>query len=133
MVTCYLGIGSNLGDRSRNIKIAQEKINHLPDTSVVKSSQIIETEPQGGPRHQPKFLNAVFKIKTGLSAKALLKGLKEIELSLGRKRVVRFGPRVIDLDILLYGNEFIATQSLQVPHPRLKEREFVLRSLLEVL
>lgn len=133
MVTSYLGIGSNLGDRHINIKSAVRKLSELKETQVVKLSKIIETRPLGGPPGQRKFLNAVLKIRTGLSPSALLKELKKIEKTLGRKKTVRFGPRVIDLDILFFGGRIINTKSLKVPHPRVFEREFVLRPLLEVI
>ena len=100
---------------------------------MLKSSRIIQTKPLGGPRRQPEFLNAVLKIRTKLSALLLLKSLKAIEKELGRKKSVRFGPRVIDLDILLYGDKIIETKDLVVPHPRIFERDFVLRPLLEII
>lgn len=133
MVTCYLGIGSNLGDRRINIKSAVEKIGKLKEAQVIKLSKIIETAPVGGPPGQGKFLNAVLKIRTSLSPLALLKKLKQIEKSLGRKKTVRFGPRTIDLDILFFDERIINTKNLKVPHPRISEREFVLKPLLEIL
>ncbi len=133
MVTCYLGIGSNLGDRRINIKSAVEKIGKLKEAQVIKLSKITETAPVGGPCGQGKFLNAVLKIRTNLSPLTLLKKLKQIEKSLGRKKTVRFGPRTIDLDILFFGGRIINTKNLKVPHPRISEREFVLRPLLEVI
>lgn len=133
MVTCYLGIGSNLGDRRINIKSAVEKIGKLKGARVIKLSKIIETSPVGGPAGQGKFLNAVLKIRTSLSPLTLLKKLKQIEKSLGRKKTVRFGPRTIDLDILFFGERIIDAKTLKVPHPRISEREFVLRPLLEVI
>ena len=133
MVTSYLGLGSNLEDRHINIKSAVKKISELKETQVIKLSKIIETEPLGGPPGQRKFLNAVLKIRTNLSPATLLKELKKIEKSLGRKKCVRFGPRRIDLDILFFGGKIINTKGLKVPHPRMFEREFVLRPLLEVI
>ncbi|MEM2984213.1 MAG: 2-amino-4-hydroxy-6-hydroxymethyldihydropteridine diphosphokinase [Candidatus Jordarchaeaceae archaeon] len=133
MVTCYLGIGSNLGNRRRNIALAIQRLNTLKDTRVLKVSKIIETKPVGGPSGQRKFLNAALKIETKLSALHLLRELKSIEQQLGRKRSVRFGPRTIDLDILFYGNEVINREELKVPHPRIFEREFVVKPLLEIL
>ena len=122
-----------MGDRHINIKSAVKKIGDLKETQAIKLSKIIETEPLGGPPGQRKFLNAVLKIRTSLSPATLLKELKKIEKSLGRKKTVRFGPRVIDLDILFFGGKIINTKSLKVPHPRMLEREFVLRPLLEVI
>jgi 2-amino-4-hydroxy-6-hydroxymethyldihydropteridine diphosphokinase len=133
MVECYLGIGSNLGDRQKNIKLAIKKINSLKDTKVIKISRIIETKPVGGPRKQGKFLNAALKIKTNLTPSVLLKKLKNIECELGRTKTVRYGPRPIDLDILFYGDKIINTKKLNVPHPKIFEREFVIKPLLEII
>ncbi|MBI4707865.1 MAG: 2-amino-4-hydroxy-6-hydroxymethyldihydropteridine diphosphokinase [Candidatus Omnitrophica bacterium] len=133
MITCYLGVGSNLGDRLKNIKLSIQKINALKETKVIKVSKIIETKPLGGPKRQPKFLNACLRIKTNLSAVNLLKKLKTIEKELGRVKTVRFGPRIIDLDILLYGDGILRTKALTIPHPRLFERTFVTVPLSEVL
>jgi 2-amino-4-hydroxy-6-hydroxymethyldihydropteridine diphosphokinase len=133
MLTCYLGVGSNLGDRLKNIKLSIQKIDALKETKVIKVSRIIETKPLGGPRHQPKFLNACLRIQTSLSPKILLKKLKIIENEIGRRKTVRFGPRIIDLDILLYGDKSVRTKLLRIPHPRLFERSFVVEPLTEVL
>jgi len=133
MVICYLGIGSNLGDRRKTIKLAVKEINDLKDTKVIRLSRIIETKPAGGPSGQAKFLNAALKIKTNLTAFTLLEKLKQIEKKLGRKKTVRFGPRTIDLDILFYGNKIINRKNLKIPHPRIFEREFVIKPLLQIL
>lgn len=133
MTVCYLGIGSNLGDRGENIRNALQAINQLPGTRVLKAARVIETEPVGGPRHQGKFLNTAAKIKTKLKPFQLLRQLKIIERKLGRVKSVRWGARALDLDILYYGNNIIATKKLQVPHPLIFEREFVIRPLLELL
>jgi len=133
MITCYIGIGSNLGDRQGNIKSAIERIKALKDTQVLKVSKIIETFPVGGPKGQGKFLNGAIKIRTNLSALKLFIGLKKIETDLGRKKTVRNGPRIIDLDILLYGNKFIKSNKLTIPHRKMFERDFVLRPLLELI
>ena len=133
MVVCYLGVGSNLGDRRKNIRLAIKKINNLKTTKVIKSSRIIETRPIGGPSGQVNFLNAALKIRTGLSPFLLLKELKSIEKKLGRRKTVRYGPRTIDLDILFYADKIIKRNGLEIPHPRIFEREFVLRPLLEVI
>ena len=133
MVTCYLGIGSNLGDRHKTIKLAVKEINDLKDTKVIRLSRIIETKPVGGPSGQAKFLNAALKIKTNLTAFTLLEKLKQIEKKLGRKKTVRFGPRTIDLDILFYGNKIINRKNLKIPHPKIFEREFVMKPLLEII
>lgn len=133
MAICYIGVGSNLGRRRKNIREALEKINLLKGTKIIKTSKLIETNPVGGPVGQPKFLNAALKISTNLSPLNLLKKLKTIEKELGRKKTVRWGPREIDLDILFYGDKVINRKELQIPHPRLFEREFVIKPLLEVL
>ena len=131
MRNCYLGLGSNLGNRKRNINLAIKKIMSLPSTQVKKCSSIIETAPVGGPI-QPNFLNAVLWIKTGLSARRLLSSLQDIEKSLGRVRGIKNGPRTIDLDILLYGNQQIKEPDLVIPHPRMLRRKFVMQPLQEV-
>jgi len=133
MVTCYLGVGSSLGNRRKNIKEAVRKINLLKNTRVLKQSRLILTNPVGGPGGQPKFLNGAFKIKTGLTPFGLLKALKDIEKQLGRLGSVRNGPRKIDLDILLYGDKIVDRKGLIIPHPRLFTRDFVIRPLIEVI
>lgn len=131
MEIAYIGIGSNLGKRSKNIDIAIEHLRKTPLTFVEKISSIYETDPAGGPP-QGKFLNGAIKIKTALSPQALLKRLKEIEKMLGRVKTVKNGPRIIDLDILMYGQQRISGEELTLPHPRMNEREFVLRGLNEI-
>lgn len=133
MQTCYLGVGSNLGARRENIGSAIKKINSLKSTRVVKKSKLIETNPVGSPEGQPKFLNGALKIKTELTPLTLLKKLKEIEKSLGRAKTVRYGPRTIDLDILLYADKIIKRKGLMIPHPKMFERDFVIRPLSEII
>ena len=134
MAICYLGIGSNLGERRKNIKLALQKINRLEGTKVIKVSKIIETDPIGSPSNQGRFLNAALKIKTGLAPSALLKKLKTIETELGRpKKHIRYGPRTIDLDILFYADKIINRKDLKVPHPKIFAREFVLKPLSEII
>lgn len=133
MTVCYLSIGSNLGNRNKNIRLALKQINSLKRTRYLKLSRIVETDPIGGPKHQRKYLNAALKIKTCLSPVMLIKKLKEIENKLGRSKTVRYGPRIIDLDILFYGDKIVMTKKLKIPHPKIFERDFVLRPLLEVL
>jgi 2-amino-4-hydroxy-6-hydroxymethyldihydropteridine diphosphokinase len=131
MPICYLGIGSNLGNREENIAQAIEKVRQLPDTAVVKVSSLIETAPQGGPA-QGLFLNAAMEVKTRLSPRQLLSALQKIEKDLGRARGVKNGPRTIDLDILLYGGLKLSQPDLTIPHPRIRERDFVLIPLREI-
>jgi len=133
MTICYLGVGSNLGNRKRNIKLATKKINALQNTRVLKRSSVIESLPVGGPAGQGKFLNAALKIDTKLSPLILLKKLKEIENQLGRMKTVRFGPRAIDLDILLYADRVKVSKTLSIPHPRMFKRDFVIKPLMEVI
>lgn len=115
------------------IRLAIEKISRLKGTTVLGVSRIIESKPQGGPAGQGKFLNAALKLKTNLPASSLLKQLKQIERELGRKKTVRYGPRTIDLDILFYGDKIINRKELRVPHPKIFERLFVSRPLLEII
>ncbi len=131
MATVYLGLGSNLGDRHKNIASA---IDHLNQNGIVvkKLSTIIETDPVGGPATQGKFLNAVAKTETDLSPQNLRSTLKTIEQTLGRIKTVKNGPRTIDLDILLYDTQVINTPELTIPHPRMLERNFVLSPLKEI-
>ena len=133
MVICYLGLGSNLGNRRRNIKLAVKKISSLKDTRIIKESSLFDSTPVGGPSGQPNYLNAALKIQTKFTPLVLLKKLKKIENELGRIPTVRFGPRVIDLDILLYGDRFMRSKTLTIPHPRMFGRDFVIKPLKEVL
>lgn len=132
MAFCYLGLGSNLGDRRKNIEMALDYLTRTKGIKIEKTSRIYETEPVGGPR-QGKFLNAAIKVETSFGPRAILKIIKKIEKDLGRKKRMRWGPREVDLDILLYGNKVIKTKGLVIPHPRMFEREFVLRPLREIL
>lgn len=131
MITAYIGIGSNLGNRKENIDKAITYLECSEDIKIVKVSSIYETDPVGGPS-QGKYLNGVIKIETGLSPSGLLSCLNEIEDRMSRVRSEKNGPRVIDLDILLYGDTKINTEHLSIPHPRMLEREFVLRGLREI-
>ena len=131
MLTCYIGLGSNLGDRQYYINTAIRKTRLLMNTRVIKISKIIETLPDGNPLQGP-YLNCVIKIQTTLSPYELLKRLKIIEADLGRVRTIKNGPRNIDLDILLYGDVRINEDSLCIPHPRMFQREFVMKPLEEI-
>lgn len=133
MVTCYLALGANLGNRRKNLKLAVKKINDLKDTKVIKVSRIIETEPLGGPKGQPKYLNAAVKIKTVLSPLLLLKKMQQIERDMGRVRCKRNAARTIDIDILFYADKIIRTKKLTVPHPGMFERDFVLSPLSQII
>lgn len=125
-IRAYVGLGANLGDRERTIRLAAAMI------EAVRLSSIIETEPWGF-EEQPLFLNAVAEVDTELAPSALLERLLEVERELGRERTgPRFGPRAIDLDLLLYADLTVDEPGLTVPHPRLHERLFVLRPLAEL-
>lgn len=123
MTLAYVGLGSNLGDREGTIRAAAEAID------ARRLSPVVETEPWGY-ADQPRFLNAVAELDTDLGPRALLERLLEVERSLGRIRTgPRWGPRTIDLDLLLYGEKRITEPDLEVPHPRMHERAFVLGPL----
>jgi len=130
MSKVFIGIGSNLGNREEYCRNA---INLLMDSgiSVLKRSAMIETKPWGV-TDQPEFMNMVIEIETSLKPDELLILLKKTERAVGRTDTVRWGPRVIDLDILLYDDSVIKTPDLEIPHPRIHEREFVLRPLAEI-
>ncbi len=131
MARAFIGIGSNLGDRAANIAAALARLGELPQTRLVRMSSIIETDPIG-PVGQGRFLNAAAALETALEPSELLSALEHIETVLGRVRAERWGPRTIDLDLLLYDDRVIDTPGLQVPHPRMAEREFVLLPLAEI-
>lgn len=130
MSTVYIGIGSNLGSRKENCKAA---ISHLIDNgiTVLKLSSMIETEPWGV-KDQPKFINMAVEVETGLGPEELLQLLKQIEAEIGRRQTIHWGPRVIDLDILLYDDLILKTPDLEIPHPRIADRYFVLKPLAEI-
>ncbi|RKY22887.1 MAG: 2-amino-4-hydroxy-6-hydroxymethyldihydropteridine diphosphokinase [Planctomycetota bacterium] len=127
----YIGLGSNLGDRYSNLARAVDRIRQLPSTLVEGQSGNYLTAPMG-PRDQPDFLNSVIGISTEMSPGGLLDALKEIEKSLGREETYRWGPRLIDIDILLYDEIVIDEEDLKIPHPRMHEREFALEPLCEI-
>ncbi len=125
----YLGLGTNLGDRLANLQHAIQAL--PPAVKVVRASSIYETEPWGY-RDQPAFLNQVLEGSTDLSPGALLHHLKGIERKLGRQPTFRYGPRLVDIDILLYGDQVLDLPELTIPHPHLGERAFVLVPLAEL-
>jgi len=126
----YLSLGSNLGDRARNLQDAIAGLRRA-GIEVTRISSMYETEPVDY-LDQPWFLNCAAEAETELPAVALLKALRQIEADMGSKKLVSKGPRLIDLDILLYGEEAIDTPELQVPHPRMHLRRFVLEPLAEI-
>ena len=148
LVECYIGLGSNLSNPAEQVDAAIVRLNRLPETSLVARSSLYASQPMG-PKNQPDFINAVAKIQTGLEPHALLLELLKLELQLGRKRSVEhvhfsgeqseeelasghWGARVIDLDLLLYGDQVVCSAQLSVPHPGLLERDFVVFPLLEL-
>ena len=129
MARAWVAVGSNLGDRSRNFKDARRRLEVTPGIYILKSSSVYETEPVGGPP-QGKFFNAVWEIETALDPEWLMKRLLAIEIEMGRKRREPLGPRIIDLDLLDYDGLVLQIENLTLPHPRLHEREFVLKPRL---
>ena len=129
MSIAFIAIGSNLGNRELHLSNAIDLIQNK--MTILKKSQIIETNPIGGPP-QRKYLNSVIKVQTDSDPKNLLTTLQKIEQTLGRIRKEKNGPRTIDLDILLYDNIKLNDENLIIPHPRMIEREFVLKPLKEI-
>lgn len=128
--TAYLGLGSNLGDRAANLARALERL-RAQCVTVLSVSPAYETEPVGY-AHQPKFLNAACRVQTALAPGELLARLKDIEREMGRVPTIASGPRMIDLDLLLYDDLILAEGALQVPHPRMTTRAFVLVPLADI-
>src|SRR5438093_3823872 len=129
--TAYLGLGSNLGDRLANLQRAVGLLAAQPAVEVRRSSRVYETDPVGGPP-QPDYLNAVVGVETSLSPRDLLEACLGVERRMGRVRSERWGPRVIDVDLLTYDEKDIREPDLVVPHPRMHERAFVLVPLMEL-
>jgi 2-amino-4-hydroxy-6-hydroxymethyldihydropteridine diphosphokinase len=126
-VRAFIGLGSNLGDRQAHLAGAVEA---LPD--VVAVSQLYETEPVGGPPGQGPYLNLVVELDTELGPRALLEVARRLEAGAGRRRGVRFGPRTLDVDVLLVGDLVVDDEDLVVPHPRMWQRRFVVDPLAEL-
>lgn len=129
--TAYLSIGSNIGDREQFLKNAIKKLDNRSDSYVTKVSGFIETEPYGNVQ-QDKFLNGCLELRTLLSPSELLKRANEIEQEEGRVRTLHWGPRTLDIDILLYDNETVYTDDLKIPHIDMHNRMFVLKPLCEI-
>lgn len=130
-VTAVLGLGANLGDRLGALQRAVDLL-AAEGVMTVASSRVWETAPAGGPAGQPAFLNAVVRVQTELDPHDLLRAANRVEAALGREREVRWGPRTIDIDILLVGDLILQDHDLTVPHPRMTERAFVLLPLLDL-
>jgi len=131
MARVFIGLGSNLGDRAAHVAAAVACLSDLPRTELVKLATLIETEPVGV-TGQGRFLNGAAELRTDLSPVELLRKLQDIEARLGRVRTQHWGPRTIDLDILLYDDTVINTPRLRVPHPLMCGRRFVLEPLAEI-
>lgn len=129
--TVYIALGSNLGDKGANIEYGRTAIAQLQRTRLLAESSVEETEPIG-PIHQPTYLNQMLAVETSLGPEELLCELNRIESECGRERRERWGPRTLDLDIVVFGDKAIDTPSLVVPHPELSNREFWQRELAEL-
>jgi 2-amino-4-hydroxy-6-hydroxymethyldihydropteridine diphosphokinase len=126
----HLALGSNLGDRLSNLRQAVRRLGEQPGIDVVGASRVYETAPVGPP--QSDYLNAVIEVSTTLSPRALLESALAVEAAMGRVRAERWGPRVVDLDVLSFDRREVHEEGLEVPHPRMHERGFVLIPLLEL-
>lgn len=131
VVTAYLGLGGNVGDVARSMKDALHKLDADPACRITAVSRVYKTPPWG-PVEQDWFLNACAAVETGLSAPALLDLVLRTERELGRIRTTRWGPRTLDIDILLYGDEPVSLENLTIPHPRMIERAFVMVPLADI-
>jgi len=129
---CYLGLGSNLGDRWGHLATAVAALQADTHLEVVAKSGVYETSPVGGPAGQGRYLNAVVALRTSLAPGGLLEVCQRIERRLGRQRHEQYGPRTIDVDVLLYGDLVSPESSLTIPHPRMHQRRFVLEPLAEI-
>jgi len=132
MIKVYIGLGSNLDDPQSQLKKAIIALEMVPSTSVVKTSSFYRSKPVG-PQDQPDYINAVVELDTELSASVLLDYLQAIENEQGRERKIKWGARTLDLDILLFGDEIINDDRLQIPHVEMQNRGFVLLPLNEIL
>ena len=130
-IICYIGIGSNLGNALQNCQDAVENLSRTKGIELTRVSSFYKTEPVGI-ENQNWFVNAVVEIKTTLSARNLFQMLQNIENDMGREREIKGGPRIIDLDLLFYGQDVIEEADLIVPHPEIHKRRFVLEPLCEI-
>ena len=128
----YIALGANLGDREQNLRVALDLLNATPGVRVTRVSSFLETPAVGGPAGSPPFLNATAELEATLDPRALLDRLLEIERELGRERREKWGPRRIDLDLLLYADRVIDEPDLKLPHPLMHKRRFVLQPLAEI-
>ena len=130
--TAYIALGANLGDRQANIARALDLLRATPGIEVEQASDLIETAAVGGPIGSPAYLNGAVQLQTTLSAEALLDRLLAIEVEIGRVRCRKWEPRMIDLDLLFYGNQIVDTAKVKVPHPLMHTRRFVLEPLAQI-
>lgn len=131
MTETFIGLGSNLGESVDFLLFARRQLGALPDSQLVAASRLYRSAPVG-PQDQPDFYNAVIQLDTALAPIALLDTLQDIEQQAGRVRRRHWGERTLDLDILLYGNHILSLPRLQVPHPQLRQRAFVLQPLADI-
>ena len=131
-VTAYIALGANIGDREGNLRAAVRELGATRNSRVIRVSSFFENPAVGGPPDSPPFLNAVAEIETALPPRELLDRLLEIEKLLGRVRRDKWEPRLIDLDLLLYGDAVLDTPTLKIPHPLMQRRHFVLQPLVEI-
>ena len=127
----FLGLGSNLGEREAHLAMARSLLELSEEVRVVGESSILETQPLGG-RDQPLYLNQVLDVQTDLRPEELLKTVKRIEKDMGRETAERWESRIIDIDILFYGDKVVSVPGLEIPHPGVLERSFVLRGVLQL-
>ena len=132
MTVSYIALGSNLNSPCEQLQAAISHIRAIPKTVIVAESSVHETKPVG-PQDQPDFMNQVIAVETELTPHELLYALQAIENKMGRVRTIHWGPRIIDCDILLFGDEKIHTDDLIIPHPEMHHRDFVLKPLSEIL
>ncbi len=127
-----ISIGTNIGDLKGNLERALQLLSNVASIQIYKKSSCYRTFPVGGPKDQPSFLNMAILVKTSLSPRELLQKIHAIEKTMKRERTVLWGPRVIDLDIVLYGDVVLASKELTIPHPRFQWRDFVLAPACEI-
>ena len=133
MEKVLIGLGANLGDREHTLRVAWEALHQPPMIETLRLSSFYETTPVGGPSNQPMYMNAVGLLQTSLEPEVLLDVLQKIETKFGRVRTEQWGPRTIDLDLLLFGDRTIQTDRLIVPHPEMPHRPFVLEPAMEII
>lgn len=131
MTVVYIALGANLGQRVLTLELATMRMAEEGSLVITDRSPYYETEPEG-PQDQPCFINSVLRVRTTLTPRALLQRLQGVEKALGRQRGTRWGPRTIDLDILLYDDSIIKEEGLEIPHPRMHTRRFVLEPLCDI-